>query len=134
MLISKICVLLKMKKPKICTNQKFSPFYFFLDVYMWNDHLILSTIWNTINVGNFFLMLHGCIQTFHVNFFLSFFYINTIYSQKMKLFLLFLGLCSIILCHFILPWRINWAEVSFFNFYLLNTEMFWKVMQLLIFF
>ncbi|KAK9284954.1 hypothetical protein L1049_024136 [Liquidambar formosana] len=45
--------------------------------------------------------------------------------------LCFTGPCTIILCYFLLSRRICWTEVSCFHSYLLNTEMFWKVILML---
>nr|DAD23718.1 TPA_asm: hypothetical protein HUJ06_025181 [Nelumbo nucifera] len=38
------------------------------------------------------------------------------------------GRCTFLLCYFLLPWRICWIEVSFFDSCIFNIEMFWQVM------
>lgn len=38
-----------------------------------------------------------------------------------------IGPCPVILCNFLLPWRICWIEVSFLNPYIFDTKMFWEV-------
>ena len=42
-------------------------------------------------------------------------------------FLMLVGPCALLLCYFLLPWRICWNEVSVFNSDLFDIEMFWKV-------
>ncbi|KAM3216304.1 protein transport protein SFT2 isoform X2 [Capsicum annuum] len=37
------------------------------------------------------------------------------------------GLCSILLCYLLFPWRFSWDEISFLNTYILYSQMFWKV-------
>lgn len=58
----------------------------------------------------------------------------TIHLDIFKLIpLTVLGTCTFILCDILLPWRINWHEVSLFQPHLISTKMFWKLTMITIY-